>query len=50
MVENPTLIKRPVIEIEGGLIVGFKATLSRRERVASECEPGEGTNGSSLCS
>ena len=30
MVENPTLIKRPVIEIEGGLIVGFKP-LQQRE-------------------
>jgi len=30
MVENPTLIKRPVIEIEGSLIVGFKP-LQQRE-------------------
>lgn len=29
MVENPTLIKRPVIEIEGGLIVGFKPAQQR---------------------
>ncbi len=29
MVENPTLIKRPVIEIEGGLIVGFKPQQQR---------------------
>jgi len=29
MVENPTLIKRPVIEIKGGLIVGFKPSQQR---------------------
>ena len=29
MVENPTLIKRPVIEIDGGLIVGFKPSQQR---------------------
>ena len=29
MVENPTLIKRPVIEIEAGLIVGFKPSQQR---------------------
>ena len=29
MVENPTLIKRPVIEVENGLIVGFKPQQQR---------------------
>ena len=29
MVENPTLIKRPVIEIDGGLIVGCKPSQQR---------------------
>ena len=34
MVENPTLIKRPVIEIEGGLIVGFKPVQQRELEAA----------------
>ena len=29
MAENPTLIKRPVIEIDNGLIVGFKPAQQR---------------------
>ena len=34
MVDHPTLIKRPVIEIEGGLIVGFKPAQQRELEAA----------------
>ena len=34
MVENPTLIKRPVIEIKDGLIVGFKPPQQRELEAA----------------
>jgi arsenate reductase-like glutaredoxin family protein len=34
MVEQPTLIKRPVIEVDNGVIVGFKPAQQRELEAA----------------